>query len=503
MAKLLWTCKRRFGPSARMSHAMAFDSRRARSVLFGGLAPDTATHLDDTWIWQGESWTQTNDIGPAPRSEAAMAYDETRDRVVLFGGYDGNATFNDTWEWNGEDWTQTAESGPSARRGHSMVFDNRRKRMLLFGGEASGVALDDTWEWNGEEWVQVEDSGPSPRSYHAMAFDRKRARAVLFGGIVRGESLGDTWEWEGSAWTKVADFGPAPAHMGAMMFDGRHALYFGGTNSEKAYGLTWEWDGKHWTIRQDFGPSPRLGHAMVFDTARSRGVLFGGAATRTEQSVASSDTYEQFEEGLHAPDNSGTLGEILAEPLAVLPSQPREGQQLDIAIRFKQAAPAGTQLEFALKHEPSNGSIAVFRVDVGGLLELTFPFFLASGDYVATITIAGASAPLAFTVNPGNAILVALLAAPAEAPPETSLTLTATLHDPAPAGGVTVPLRFIIGNNPEYVLSGPAQLRISAGQTNGAVTLSWEIFKYFPRPTQALFFGSLGGNRVSALVMLI
>ncbi|MCK9619126.1 MAG: kelch repeat-containing protein [Methylobacter sp.] len=36
MSKFLWAQKSNFGPSPRAGHAMAFDSKRGRMVLFGG-----------------------------------------------------------------------------------------------------------------------------------------------------------------------------------------------------------------------------------------------------------------------------------------------------------------------------------------------------------------------------------------------------------------------------------------------------------------------------------
>src|ERR1035441_6585189 len=63
------------------------------------------------------SWTQRSPLAPSPsaREHHAMAYDSVRGRTVLFGGYDGSSYLGDTWEWNGANWTQVATTGPSAR----------------------------------------------------------------------------------------------------------------------------------------------------------------------------------------------------------------------------------------------------------------------------------------------------------------------------------------------------------------------------------------------------
>lgn len=95
------------GPGKRSHHRMAYDSERNHLVLYGGNSDDPegeeVTVLADTWIWNGSEWRKPNVSGPGPRSLHAMAYDTARQRTVLFGG---SATSNDrsVWEWHGEKW---------------------------------------------------------------------------------------------------------------------------------------------------------------------------------------------------------------------------------------------------------------------------------------------------------------------------------------------------------------------------------------------------------------
>src|SRR5262245_38299883 len=99
---------------------MAFDSKRGRVVLFVG-QPATPTEgisgmLGDTWEWDGSFWTQVSDIGPPPRTLHAMAYDSAREVTVLFGGSVAQTgPAGDTWQWDGQDWTQLLDSGPPPR----------------------------------------------------------------------------------------------------------------------------------------------------------------------------------------------------------------------------------------------------------------------------------------------------------------------------------------------------------------------------------------------------
>ncbi len=51
-AQVFWTRKApALSPSLRASHAMAYDSRRGVTVLFGGYGPQSLT---DTWVPNGE-----------------------------------------------------------------------------------------------------------------------------------------------------------------------------------------------------------------------------------------------------------------------------------------------------------------------------------------------------------------------------------------------------------------------------------------------------------------
>jgi hypothetical protein len=82
------------GPGGISGHSMVYGGRGI--VLFGG--NDSSKDLGNTWEWDGKHWTQKQDMGPGPRKHSSMAYDSKRDRVVLFGGVADNKMQNDTWE---------------------------------------------------------------------------------------------------------------------------------------------------------------------------------------------------------------------------------------------------------------------------------------------------------------------------------------------------------------------------------------------------------------------
>src|SRR5262249_27266548 len=200
MNRILWTLKQDTGPGVRQYPAMAYDSSRGRTVLFGGGTVGGGTGLNDTWEWDGEYWTQVDagDRGPPPRGHAVMAYDVQRNQTVLFGGMSDGLFKGDTWGWDGRNWTLLATSGPSRRMNSAMAYDSKRQRIVLFGGEhaASIGPAADTWLWDGAAWTQVPVTGPmgpSARYGHAVADDSTRDRTVLFGGFDEktGALLGD------------------------------------------------------------------------------------------------------------------------------------------------------------------------------------------------------------------------------------------------------------------------------------------------------------------------
>ena len=95
-------------PDGRYFAAMAYDSGRNTTVLFGGstsIGVIPATINGTTMEWDGTDWrTIKTPFAPAPRSLHHMAFDSIRNVVVLQGGLDSNGFLHDTWEWNGQYW---------------------------------------------------------------------------------------------------------------------------------------------------------------------------------------------------------------------------------------------------------------------------------------------------------------------------------------------------------------------------------------------------------------
>jgi hypothetical protein len=182
--------------------AVAYDTRRKRIVLFGGLKPDR-TVSGETWEFDGNEWSQLSATGPGPLQSPAMVYDEARGVTLLFGGRNDTRALNGhTWQWDGAAWRQISTDGPPPRISAGLAYDAKRKQAVMFGGLGSSGMLADTWIWDGKRWHASSVPGPSRRALFAMAYDRRRSVVVLFGGRIKyPEDSNETWEWNGKRWT--------------------------------------------------------------------------------------------------------------------------------------------------------------------------------------------------------------------------------------------------------------------------------------------------------------
>src|SRR5205814_363598 len=95
------------GPLGRDCARLAYDSVRHVAVLFGGMVfpRQLGDYSNDTWEWNGTDWTQrTPAVSPPPRRFHATAWDSARARLVVFGGAGETNVLADTWEWDGSQW---------------------------------------------------------------------------------------------------------------------------------------------------------------------------------------------------------------------------------------------------------------------------------------------------------------------------------------------------------------------------------------------------------------
>lgn len=182
-------------PIARHSQGMVYDPSLGKVVMFHGFKDANGVAPADSWAWDGTDWTLLDSEPPSARTNHGAAYDARRDRVVVFGGMSTNnrasATYsNETWEWDGDSWLQRFPPvSPPARGWGKLTYDEARSRVVLYGGADAVNAFDDTWEWDGTTWSQQLPAASPPASYgHDLTFDTARRLTIAFGGF-------GTWDY--------------------------------------------------------------------------------------------------------------------------------------------------------------------------------------------------------------------------------------------------------------------------------------------------------------------
>ncbi|MDP1917383.1 MAG: kelch repeat-containing protein [Myxococcales bacterium] len=219
VATTTWSAISTSGP-ARSAAAMAFDSTRNVTLLFGGRAPDTSDS-DQTWEFNGTSWTLVTTQGPPPPArEAHVAfYDPVGNVFYVSGGYqasDSTATGrSDTWALTGLGtgtlrWQQLGGASYPGRWAASIAYDADRRVFVMFGGNsasrtAGGVQLSDTWvfdpatqAWRAGLNAQVPLLSPMPRAYVGLTWSPIHRAVLLFGGYRNISSTtedNETWAY--------------------------------------------------------------------------------------------------------------------------------------------------------------------------------------------------------------------------------------------------------------------------------------------------------------------
>lgn len=306
-------------PPARSQAAMTYDTKRGVAVLFGGQGSGgLGGNLGDTWEWDGTAWTQKCTAAPCSatvpsgRPGAAMAFDSMRGVTLLFGGGAAGQEQNDTWSYDGQAWqptcTQTmgCASSPPVRTQATLAFDASTGKSVLFGGSvACTPPLGDTWTWDGTMWHSESPAMSPPGRWGAgMVYDATRAVTVLFGGS--GQSfppyLADTWTWKSatSTWTQVCAQAPCTAPSArtelGTAFDAipGKTLMFGGNAGGPQLADTWEWDGTAWSsVGASSVPPARDQTVITYDANHARVVMFGGNSGGTPLA----DTWEYHSHG--------------------------------------------------------------------------------------------------------------------------------------------------------------------------------------------------------------
>ncbi len=285
-------------PPQRRHHKIAYDSRRGRAVLFGGIGFGNVP-LSDTWEWDGDTWHYVipedpeGDGNPEARWGQGFAYQAHTGTILLWGGRKSTSTSHtsylyDTWEWNGTSWKKLSPiSYPGKRDNPAMAYDAARSEVVLHGGYGPGVSYNDTWTFDGSQWTKESPSIVPPYTRgHPMVFDSTRDLTVMY-----NSNNGTIYEWNGSDWKQNAASGPAiRAYPTAVYHPGLNVTILvggDGAGSANCSGMlkdVWYWNGTSWSEVQTVENTdesfvkPHRAAAAVFDPARGEAWLMGGEA---------------------------------------------------------------------------------------------------------------------------------------------------------------------------------------------------------------------------------
>jgi hypothetical protein len=277
-------------PSARGRNAMVGDARLGAALMFGGGVSNGSTVSGDTWVNSRGVWGRYADGNAiTPRQTYAMAYDSARQRTVLYGGETFSTIHASTFEFGPQGWVEPLTAvTPGQRSGPSMAFDAARGACVLFGGTDFTNYPTTTWSWNGTAWTQAAATGPSGRWLASMAYLPSTQRVVLFGGrSSAGTSLDDTWLWNGVSWSQLnlpPLASPVARYSARMNFDPLRGTLIlqGGSNGTTRFNDTWEFNGLTWNQVATAPFAPRENFAMGLDPATQRLLTFGGLSGSTD-----------------------------------------------------------------------------------------------------------------------------------------------------------------------------------------------------------------------------
>jgi hypothetical protein len=192
-------------PPTAGSASLTYDAASGTAVLFIVPSGQKGTPVAQTWTFNGSSWAKQSVSNPPFRTWPGFSYDAARSQVVLFGGEQvtkSSTTYlNDTWLWNGNSWSPSSSSPPAALTRRALLgmdYDASLGGTVMTMGFSGSSLLSDTWFWDGSNWTQQTSAGTvSPaREAFAMSYFGTAGTIVLTGGSDNvPEVLSDSWRY--------------------------------------------------------------------------------------------------------------------------------------------------------------------------------------------------------------------------------------------------------------------------------------------------------------------
>ena len=198
------------GPPPMVNHAVAYDRRSDRVILFGG-SGDQDTLYGDTWAFDPltETWEEmAPSASPQPSTWHDLVYHEASDRVVYIGG-DGVWAY----DYEADTWEQYSEHGMPWDGGYipgsAVVHEASGLVLAVTAGTHVEVFDMDQREWRGGPPDLDLSTRPFPDVWTtSIAYEPSSQRIIGYSGIQGGIGAGvvvafdletDTWTQIGSA----------------------------------------------------------------------------------------------------------------------------------------------------------------------------------------------------------------------------------------------------------------------------------------------------------------
>jgi len=260
----IWSFKSTSGnPGARYEHAMVYDVRADRIILFGGYL---SGQKQDTWSFDlsTKTWTNLNPSNPPPaRILHAMSYDVKEGASFVFGGYGGVIYRNDVWKYDSHSnaWTNMSLNlvtpSPPARSQHRVAYDSSLNKHILFGGRNSSVSyFGDLWVYDvaSRGWVnRTPPRSPMPRRDFSMEWSSYTRTAIIYGGF-SGTYNDEMWayRYDDNRWARLdlSNVTLSRVKSGDLNHDGREEILTVGwidTIPQYAILRVARWDGVAYT----------------------------------------------------------------------------------------------------------------------------------------------------------------------------------------------------------------------------------------------------------------
>lgn len=304
LALILLKCILYAQPPARHLERIAYDTKRAKLIMFGGSAMvgDLLTYYTSVYEWDGVAWTEFSAPGPMGRNGSALVFNPSEKCTYLLGGiYEDKAGYKilfDVWTWNGTSWQQVDTTCPVKEP--EAVYDPQNKRVFVFG-EASnkdslfpqaGERKFELWSYKRNRWHKLSEQCPSPEGPIHLAFNPITG-ILVFPAEESGKMV--VWQWNKEGWKKRACENACPPARSryAFAFDaGTQTFYMHGGRTANRDFLNdlWEWNGETWKDMTPSSPLSKKASARMISF--EGGILeYGGVTLENGKTLLRNDVW--------------------------------------------------------------------------------------------------------------------------------------------------------------------------------------------------------------------